>query len=276
MEQPTISVLGLGIIGSIWAGHYSEAGVLAATWNRTPKPDFSQWVDSASAAAEAGEIVQLCLYDPDSVEEVLESILPVLDASKIVFQSSTIDPISAEKFAEKVRSTGARYVEAPFTGSKPAAEEKQTVYFQGGSDADLDFIEPILSLVSRKRFRFDTPTQAATIKLAMNHQISAITESLCEGIAWSRKAGLSDGQFFDVLRENVAWSGLAGLKEEKIREMDFSPQFSVRNMEKDMRLATNSAPLDLPSLALVRERLKAALEAGYGDDDFISLLRILP
>ena len=276
MEQPTISVLGLGIIGSIWAGHYSEAGVLAATWNRTPKPDFSQWVDSPSAAAEAGEIVQLCLYDPDSVEEVLESILPVLDASKIVVQSSTIDPISAEKFAEKVRSTGARYVEAPFTGSKPAAEEKQTVYFQGGSEADLDFIEPILSLVSRKRFRFETPTQAATIKLAMNHQISAITESLCEGIAWSRKAGLSDGQFFDVLRENVAWSGLAGLKEEKIREMDFSPQFSVRNMEKDMRLATNSAPLDLPSLALVRERLKAALEAGYGDDDFVSLLRILP
>ena len=275
MAEARVSVLGLGIIGSIWSGHYASAGVLAGTWNRTPKPDSPAWCETAELAAEAGSIIQLCLYDPDSVDEVLEQIHPVLAPGKIVVQSSTIDPIRAEEFAHRVRSTGARYVEAPFTGSKPAAEQRQTVFFLGGEASDLESIEPTLALISRKQFQFETPTQAATIKLAMNHQISAITQSLCKGVTWARIAGLEDSQFFDVLRENVAWSGLAGLKENKIREMDFSPQFSIRNMEKDMRLASESAPVPLPSLALVRSQLTEALESGYGDEDFVSLLRLL-
>jgi len=275
MEVQSVSVFGLGIIGSIWAKHYDDAGILTATWNRTPKPDFRRFVSSAREAAEKADILHLCLYDPASVEAVLELLRPGLNEQKIVVQSSTIDPESAEKFAALVRQTGARYLEAPFTGSKPAAEDQQTVFFLGGEEADRQSVEDTLKIVSKKRFPFDTPKQAATIKLAMNHQISAITQALCEGVAWAREAGLSDDQFFGVLRENVAWSGLAGLKKEKIEAMNFDPQFSIKNMEKDMRLAAASAPIALPSLDLVRERLTSALEAGYGEDDFISLLRLL-
>lgn len=275
MASPTVSVLGLGIIGSIWAGHYHREGILAASWNRTPKPDSPLWVDSATAAARAGDVIQICLYDPNSVAEVLETVLPELGPTKTVVQSSTIDPNSAEDFAAQVTATGASYIEAPFTGSKPAAELDQIVFFLGGIQDDLERIDPILAKISRKRFRFETPTHATTIKLAMNHQISAITQSLSEGVTWARLAGIDDGQFFDVLRENVAWSGLAALKEEKIRTMDFSPQFSVRNMHKDMRLASENAPVPLPSLALVRDQLAEALDAGFGDDDFVSILRLL-
>ncbi len=34
----TIGVIGLGIIGGVWARHYAAAGVLAGCWNRTPRP----------------------------------------------------------------------------------------------------------------------------------------------------------------------------------------------------------------------------------------------
>jgi len=275
MESSTVSVFGLGIIGSIWAGHYRDAGVLAGCWNRTPQPDADGWRDDPAEAAQGAEVIHLCVYDPSSVDEVLHRILPALREGKTVVQSSTIDPVSAEKFAALVRETGARYVEAPFTGSKPAAVERQTVFFLGGASEDLDSVESLLALVSRKRFRFDTPKQAATIKLAMNHQISAITEALCEGVTWAKAAGLSEEQFFDVMRQNVSWSGLAELKEPKIRDQDFSPQFSIRNMHKDMRLAVDSCPTDLPTLPLVRDRLRLAEEAGFGDEDFISLLRLL-
>ncbi len=220
-------------------------------------------------------VVHLCLYDPASVQNVLERILPELGEGKTVVQSTTIDPDSAERFAATVREAGARYVEAPFTGSKPAARKRQTVFYLGGEANDLDRVEPVLSTLSRKCFRLSRPGQAATIKLAMNLQISAITEALCGGVAWSRGAGLADDEFFDVLRENVAWSGLAELKEPKIRAGDFSPQFTIRNMHKDMRLASESCPLDLPLLPFVRERLRVAEEAGFGEDDFASLLRLL-
>ncbi|MEM0964525.1 MAG: NAD(P)-dependent oxidoreductase [Verrucomicrobiota bacterium] len=276
MKDTKVSVLGLGIIGSVWTKHYDDAGVLAASWNRSPKPESPLWEKDPADAAAKGDVIHLCVFDPPSVRETLERINPTLGPEKTVVQSTTIDPESAEKFASMVSETGASYVEAPFTGSKPAAEAKKTVFFLGGGPTVVSRVDPTLALLSRKCFVFESPRQAATIKLAMNHQISAITEALCEGISWARSAGLSDDQFFDVLRENVAWSGVAGLKEDKIKNMDFSPQFSLRNMQKDLRLAEECSPFHLPSLSLVKERLTEALEAGMGDDDFVSLLRLLP
>ena len=38
----------------------------------------------------------------------------------------------------------ARYLEAPFTGSKPAAEQRKTVFFLGGDEALMAELDPCL------------------------------------------------------------------------------------------------------------------------------------
>lgn len=265
----------MGLIGSIWAKHYAAAGQLACAWNRSPKPDLSVPLETLEVCAEKSGFLQLCLFDADSVREVLQQLLPHLEARHTVIQSSTIDGNSAEEFAHLVQGTGAKYLEAPFTGSKPAAEQRQTVFFLGGEVAVLASAEAILSTLSVRRFRIGTPRQAAAIKLAMNLQISGITQALCESITLSRSAGISDDTFFEVMQQNVAWSGLSALKEPKIRNADFAPQFSVKNMHKDMRLAQKTAPRKMPLLETLVECFAAAEAAGYGEDDFISLLRVL-
>ncbi len=274
-EQRKIAVLGMGLIGSIWAKHYAATGQLACVWNRSPKAGLPGPLETLPACADQSDLLQLCLYDAESVRAVLQQLLPYLSARHTVIQSSTIDGESAEEFARLVQQTGARYVEAPFTGSKPAAEQRQTVFFLGGEAASLEFVETTLATLSARRFRIGSPRQAASIKLAMNLQISGITQALCESISISRSAGIDDATFFEVMQQNVAWSGLAALKEAKIRAADFSPQFSVKNMHKDMRLAQLTAPGHLPLLATLISCLGAAEDAGYGEDDFISLLRVL-
>lgn len=274
-EQRRIAVLGMGLIGSIWAKHYAAAGQLACVWNRSPKAGLPGPPETLPACADQSDLLQLCLYDADSVRAVLQQLLPHLAARHTVIQSTTIDGESAEEFARLVQQTGARYVEAPFTGSKPAAEQRQTVFFLGGDAAVLDSVETTLATLSARRFRIGSPRQAAAIKLAMNLQISGISQALCESITISRSASIDDDTFFEVMRQNVAWSGLAALKEAKIRAADFSPQFSLKNMHKDMRLAQKTAPIHLPLLTTMLSCLAAAEDAGYGEDDFISLLRVL-
>ena len=66
-----VSIFGLGIIGSAWAQHYSAAGILAATWNRTAKPAAPAWQPSALAAAQAGDLWQIVIADPPAVAAVL-------------------------------------------------------------------------------------------------------------------------------------------------------------------------------------------------------------
>lgn len=275
MKDSKVAILGLGIIGSIWASHYEAAGRLAATWSRSPKPDLPLEPTGLEECASRADVLQLCLYDADSVRSVLQKLVPYLTEKHTVIQSSTIDGASASEFSKFVEATGATYLEAPFTGSKPAAEQRKTVFFLGGDAATVQAVEPLLSVISATRFHIGTPNQACVIKLAMNLQIAGISQALCESITLSRQAGISDDRFFEVMKKNVSWSGLAELKEPKLRDADFSTQFSVKNLHKDMRLAEGSTAMNLPLLNMVIAQLSNCEGSGLGDEDFISLIKAL-
>ncbi|MFU8892541.1 MAG: NAD(P)-dependent oxidoreductase [Luteolibacter sp.] len=272
----SIGVLGLGIIGAIWARHYHNTGVLAGAWNRTPQPGFPMAMESALDVARAADAIQIVVADPAAVSSVIEAILPALDDSKVVIQSSTIDPDSSDAFRNRVIATGARYVEAPFTGSRPAALEKQTVFYLGADDVLCEAIEPMLSLVSAHRLRVGDHRQACALKLAMNLNIAAQMQALAEARAICARSGIGDDVFFDALSRNVSHSGLSRLKEPVLRSNDFSPMFSVKHMHKDMRLAGEMKESDgCAILATVIDRLAAAESAGHADEDFAALAKLM-
>ncbi len=272
----TIGVIGLGIIGGTWARHYAGAGVLAGCWNRTPQPAAPQWKESPEAVAAAADAVQIVVADPPAVQGVLDRILPRLGPGKTVIQSSTIDPGSSERFRAAVEARGARYLEAPFTGSKPAAEQRKTIFYLGGAPDLIAAAEPLLRLVSQTRLVVGAePRQAAALKLAMNLNLAVMIEGLAEALTFARRAGIGDDLFFAALAQNVGHSGLAQLKEPKLRAGDFAPQFSVKHMHKDMRLASAAAGGRLPLLEAARERLRLAEEGGDGDQDFSAVLKLL-
>jgi len=278
-----IGVIGLGIIGRVWAGHYAAAGVLSGTWNRTPRDDAPARRDSVEAVVRGADVVQIVVADPPAVEAVLVRALPELGAGKLVVQSSTIDPQSSERFRARVVATGARYLEAPFTGSKPAAEARQTVFYLGGEAGVIAEAEPLLARVSSVRLHIGDHRQACALKLAMNLNIAAQMQALCEALTLVRRAGVADEVFFNALRPNVAYSGVTALKEPKLRTGDFAPQFSVKHMLKDIRLSGLALADTAPSAddepfavrGAVLNRLSAAAAAGYADEDICALLKLL-
>jgi 3-hydroxyisobutyrate dehydrogenase-like beta-hydroxyacid dehydrogenase len=269
-------VIGLGLVGSVWARNYAESGVLAGGWNRTAQPDFPAWRPTAAAVVAAADAVQIVIADPPAVRAVLAEIAPALGPGKTVLQSSTIDPASSAEFHALVTGRGARYLETPFTGGKAAAEQRQTVFYLGGEAALVAEAEPLLSLISSARIHIGDHRQAATFKLAMNLNIAAQVEALGESLVMSRRAGIGDDVFFAGLGRNIAYSALMKFKEPKLRAGEFSPQFSVKHMAKDMRLAAGiNGCEDFPVLDAVRERLAEALRASWGDEDFSATIKLL-
>ena len=144
-----ISVFGLGIIGRIWAENLHCDGDTVRGWNRTAKPAVPFYTGDARVAAAQAELLIIVVADPPAVQQVLDQILPVLRAGQIVVQSSTISPAATLSFAKQVQATGAMFLEAPFTGSKPAAEQRQMVYYIGGEPKVLEQARPVLSRLSR-------------------------------------------------------------------------------------------------------------------------------
>lgn len=266
-KQHTVGVLGLGLIGSIYARHLHAAGLLTASWNRTPRPDFPCAVTSPLEVAQNATTLIVVVSNPAAVESTIQSMLPALGPRHLIVQSSTIGPSDSTRFQAMVKAVGARYLEAPFTGSKPAAEVKKTIFYLGGDADAVAAAEPVLGVFSTQRIFCGTGEQACTVKLAMNLQIAAQVEALCEALFISRAAGVDDDTFFTCMKGNAAWSGAAALKEPKLRAGDFQPQFSVKHMLKDLRLLEERAP-EFPVLRLMTRVLEKASQSGRKEDDF--------
>lgn len=271
------AVLGLGIIGSIWAKHLMADGHPVRCWNRTPK-DFPGFCPSLPEAVQNAEIIIIVVADPAAVQAVLAPILPKLHAGQIVIQSSTISASWTLKFAKEVRKTGALFVEAPFTGSKPAAEQRKTVFYIGGDLEVTEKVRPALSSLSSAILHIGPLGFASTLKLAMNLNIAGVAQALSESLTLCRASGIPDKVYFKALTLNASRSGLSDLKEPRLRQRDYSSQFSLKHMNKDLRLALETAQglsLNLKQTEALKRIYDQGMACGWEEDDFIGLIRLL-
>jgi 3-hydroxyisobutyrate dehydrogenase-like beta-hydroxyacid dehydrogenase len=270
-----ITVVGLGIIGSTWAKNLHADGLVVKGWNRTAK-DLPFYEPNLGRAIVDAEMIIIVVADPPAVESLLKEIVPHLKPGQLVVQSSTISAKWTKQFAQQVEATGAVFLEAPFTGSKPAAEARKTVFYLGGRTEVVEKARPVLTRLSAHILHIGALGTASSLKLAMNLNLAVMAEALGESLALARSEGISDETFFDALHLNVGRSGLSDLKEPKFRGKDYAPQFSLKHMDKDIRLALETAgSLDLPVAKVLKSFYTKGMDAGLGDDDFIGMIRLL-
>ncbi|HZV83005.1 MAG TPA: NAD(P)-dependent oxidoreductase [Geobacteraceae bacterium] len=272
-----IAMLGMGIIGSAWAANLISDGHAVRCWNRTTQ-DIHCFCPAIRDAVGGAEAVFIVVADPPAVEAVLEQIVPVLAPGTLVIQASTISAAWTRVFAKRIQAAGALFLEAPFTGSKPAAEQRQTVFYLGGSPEVVAMARPYLEPLSSAIFHIGPLGSASSLKLAMNLNIAGVAQSLCESLTLCRAAGIADDVYFEALGRNVSHSGVADLKEPKLRCHDYAPQFSLKHMAKDLRLALETAVdhgVLLEHTASLKRLYEQGVAAGWGEDDFIGLVRLL-
>jgi 3-hydroxyisobutyrate dehydrogenase-like beta-hydroxyacid dehydrogenase len=170
------------------------------------------------------------------------------------------------------------FLEAPFTGSKNAAEQRQTVYYLGGTPEVVEKASPILEPLSSAILHIGPLGSASSLKLAMNLNIAGVAQSLCESLTLCRAEGIPDDVYFNALSRNISHSGVSDLKGPKLRQRDYSPQFSLKHMAKDLRLAMETAAdlsLSLEQTGYLKKIYDRGMAAGWSDDDFIGLMRLV-
>jgi 3-hydroxyisobutyrate dehydrogenase-like beta-hydroxyacid dehydrogenase len=270
-----MTVAGLGIIGSAWAQNLHADGLTVRGWNRTAR-DFPFYEADLAKAVTDAEMIIIVVADPPAVESVLNVIVPHLKPGQIVAQSSTISAYWTTLFAQRVEATGAEFLEAPFTGSKPAAEARKTVFYLGGRVELVEKARPVLERLASAILHIGALGTASSLKLAMNLNLALMAEALSESLTLTRAEGISDEKFFDALHLNVGHSGLSDLKEPKLRAKDYAPQFSLKHMNKDLRLTLETAgELDLPAAKALKSFYDKGMDAGCGEDDFTGMIRLL-
>ncbi len=278
-----VAFLGLGIMGRPMAAKLVQAGHEVAVWNRTASKDVegARTASSPADAAKGAEVVWLCVSDTKAVESVLfgaNGVEPALAAGAVIVDSSTISPSATQRFAERVKTRGVDYVDAPMTGSKIAAEAGTLIFMVGGDDAVLARLQPLFQAMGKQVFHMGPTGKGQATKLVMNLQIALIYEGFAEALALGTKLGVEINKLLPLVQASMARSGVVDYKAPFVLKRDFSPNFPLRLMLKDIHLALDAAResrVRLPGLEAVEEVYDLAAEEGHQDLDYAATLTLL-
>jgi 3-hydroxyisobutyrate dehydrogenase-like beta-hydroxyacid dehydrogenase len=274
--RKNIGVIGLGIIGRGVAGNLRRKGFPVYVWNRSPRsvPNF---VGSPREVAEICNYIQIYVSDDEALLQTARQLGEKLTPHHLVLAHSTVSPDSMRAAAEIVERRKARFVEAPFTGSKTAAEKGELVYYVCGNDGALREARPILEASSKEIIEIGpTIGQASAIKIATNMITAASIQAAAEALALVQALGLPLEKFIEAMRSNASNSTTLAMKLPKMLSRDFEPHFSVKHMLKDMQIANQiglSNYLDLGVTAAARDQLLEQMHWGHGDDDYSVVAR---
>jgi 3-hydroxyisobutyrate dehydrogenase-like beta-hydroxyacid dehydrogenase len=269
--RKNVGVIGLGIIGSRVRDVLRRKGFHVFVWNRTPRP-IPNFVGAPAELAEMCDFVQIFVSDDDALLFVAKQLSPGLAARHVVIAHSTVSPATMCAAAEIVERRGARFVEAPFTGSKEAAENGELVYYVSGEEAAVREARSVLEASSKDILEIGEEIgQATAIKVATNMVTAASVQSAAEALALVHAAGLPLDKFALAMQQNASNSKTLSMKLPKMIQGNFERHFSVQHMLKDMQIASRlglSHHLELAVSAAARDRLLEQMQRGHGDDDY--------
>ncbi len=275
LKHKNIGVIGLGIIGRGVSGNLRRKGFPVFVWNRTPRP-VPNFVGSPAELAGLCNYIQVYVSDDEALLQTVNQLSEKLATRHIVIAHSTVAPDSMRAAAEIVEGRGARFIEAPFTGSKAAAGKGELVYYIGGNEAAWREARSILEASSKEIIEIGEIGQATAIKIATNMVTAASVQATAEALALVQALGVPLGKFVEAMQVNASYSTTLAMKMSKMIQRDFEPHFSVKHMLKDVQIANQlglSHYLDFGVTAAACDRLVEQIQWGHGDDDYSAVAR---
>ncbi len=269
MKQ-NVGILGLGIIGSRVADNLRKAGHEVFVWSRSARP-VPNFLASPHEVAEAAGIIQIFVRDSAALIEAIEDMQPALKAGHLIMNHATVSKKATLEAARLVEETGAAFLDAPFTGSKMAAQNGKLSYYIGGSELLLERAKPVLSASAAKILPLGAIGDAMVLKIVTNLVSAVIVEAVSEAADITKANNIPLERLLEALESNANFSALIGMKLPAIIKSDFEPHFALRNMLKDADFARElaaEARLSTPALDCTAAAMRSGVDAGKGDLDF--------
>jgi 3-hydroxyisobutyrate dehydrogenase-like beta-hydroxyacid dehydrogenase len=283
-----LGYLGLGIMGYPMARNLLQAGHEVALWSHTAakaRELASTGKGTACATpAEVGaksECIFLCVGDSAMSEQAILGKDGIIEGAKpgtVVVDASTVSPAVSRAIGEKLKSKGILFLDAPCTGSKPGAEGGTLTFMIGGDREVFERIKPYLEPMGKQIYYCGGPGLGLHAKLTQNLVLSNLLQAFNEGMVLAAKAGVQPEQMLDILNNSAAKSGLISYKAPFVLRRDFSTNFSVKWMHKDIGLMLDSASdlqVPLPLTAVTQQMFRASIAKGAGEEDICSTIKVL-
>ncbi len=282
----SIGFIGLGVMGEPMAANLLRKGYSVTVYNRSAGKDeqlVKLGADSVGTAAEAvrsADVVITMVSNDAAIEEIYygaDGIISALKPGTTVIDSSTISPELSRRLAASVSDKFSDFIDAPVTGSKPAAIDGSLLFMAGGDEQVVAANRELLLTMGREVIYMGGSGNGSTAKLAHNTIVGINAAGLIEGMAIAAKSGIDASAFLRIVQSGGAASKQADLKGRKIIDRDYSVQFSLALMLKDLRLSsvlTDGIGVSTPMLEAAKSLFQIGQAAGLGENDLCALAQV--
>lgn len=280
MAKPSVAILGLGIMGSGMAHRLLSANFPLTVWNRNrekciPFASAGAFVaDSPRQAASRSQII-LSMVSDDAASRTVwlgeEGALNGAPAGSVLIESSTLSGDWIQELAAKAAEHGCEFLDAPVTGTKPHAASGELLFLVGGSAEALAAARPVFSVLGRDVVHLGPTGSGALMKLVNNFLCGVQAASFAEAVSMVDAGGLDRAKAMSVLTGGAPGSGIVKRVAERIAANDFTPNFALRWMAKDLTYALRNAAsrgIALETAAAALVVFQQAIAEGHGDEDF--------
>jgi 3-hydroxyisobutyrate dehydrogenase-like beta-hydroxyacid dehydrogenase len=268
-----VGFIGLGLMGSRLTRRLHSLGWHVRTWNRTPKPaeELNEWgVDVAPSVADlvaGADVILSSLANDAAVRSVYLGEGGVISTARpgtIILEMSTISPQLSRRLHQEARAKRVNFLDVAISGSTPAVDAGTITLLAGGDEETFEQCVPIFESIARQWFLIGPGSSGVKMKLVVNLLLALDMEAIAEAVSLGEHLQIDRNVLLDVLSKTAVVAPAMGGKFRKIKDGDYSPEFPLRLMSKDMDLVMDAATAsgaDLPAASVAQTVLACNVPA---------------
>ncbi|WP_374539555.1 NAD(P)-dependent oxidoreductase [Chitinimonas taiwanensis] len=281
-----VSVLGVGAMGSRMAARLILAGYRVTVWNRSPSK--AQALADAGArlaptpreAAVGADFVIAMVRDDEASRYVWcdpdFGALAGMKEGAVAIESSTLSLAFIRKLAHAAETAGVHFLEAPVSGSRPAAEAGQLVYLVGGEAAVYQLAAPVLKTMGASIQHIGAVGHGAVAKLITNTLLGIHVASLAELIGLLGQQGVAVDRVLQSVAGTPVWAPVDHYLAGSMLAEDFKPQFPIELIAKDFAYTAAAAGsgAQIPMVSAAMQVFEQALGRHLGGENMTAVARL--
>ncbi|WP_447004030.1 NAD(P)-dependent oxidoreductase [Saccharothrix isguenensis] len=277
MTNTSVSVLGLGEMGSALAAALVGAGHPTTVWNRSPGK-AGVLVDLGATAATtardavaASQVVVACLFDAASVHEVLDPVADQL-AGRTLVNVTTTTPDQAREIAGWAADRGVVHLDGGIMAvPSMIGQPGSSVLYSGSADA-FEQCRPLLDLWGESTYFGEDPGMASLYDFALLSGMYVMFAGFLHGAAMVAGAGVSATEFAG---RAAPWlSAMTGAFAEFAAVVD-GGDYTVAGQQSlefsdlgDMVEASAAQGVGTEVIGMVQNLIRRQVDAGHGEEGF--------
>jgi 3-hydroxyisobutyrate dehydrogenase len=277
-----IGVIGLGLMGSRLTRRLHASGWNVQAWNRSPDPAKSLARDGVAISSSVAklvadsEVILSSLADDAAVHSVYFDNGGVFSSAKpgtIILEMSTISPELSCLLHQEASVRSVDLLDLAISGSTPAVEAGTITLLAGGDQNTFRKCTSIYESIAKQWFLIGPGSSGILMKLVVNLLLGVDMQAIAEAVSLGEHLRIDRNVLLDVLSKTTVIPPAFAGKLQKIKDNDYSTEFPLRLMSKDMDLvmeAAKTSGADLPAARAAQSVLASNLSSN-GDQDLSAI-----